>query len=334
MEKFEDIVKWAVKDYASNGVTTVQCGLVSEMLMAISQPVFDSGIIPLRVGIWPDHEFSKKIVKGEVDVTSHNSKMVQMGAAKIIGDGSIQGYTAHLTKPYFVPFKGDKEYRGYPVIDREKMTELVKTFHQAGMQIAMHGNGDATIDDIIYAVDQAQKEFPREDTRHIVIHAQTTRDDQLDEMKRLGLTPSFFSAHAYYWGDRHCDIFLGEERAFRMNPAKSALDRGIRFTIHLATPVTPINPLLLVWSAVNRISSGGNVIGEEERITPIQALRAVTIDAAWQIFQEKNRGSLEIGKYADMVILSDNPLENPSSIKNIEVVETIVGGETVYRKET
>ena len=202
------------------------------------------------------------------------------------------------------------------------------------MQIAIHGNGDATIDDIIYAVDQAQKEYPREDTRHVVIHAQTTRDDQLDEMKRLGLTPSFFSAHAYYWGDRHCKIFLGEERAFRMNPAKSALDKGIRFTIHLDTPVTPINPLLLVWSAVNRISSGGNVIGEEERITPIQALRAVTIDAAWQIFQEKNRGSLEIGKYADMVILSDNPLKSPSSINTIEVEETIVAGATVYRKET
>ncbi|MBW1641979.1 MAG: amidohydrolase [Deltaproteobacteria bacterium] len=334
MEKFGDIVEWAVKDYASNGVTTVQCGLVSEILMAIFQPAFASEVIPLRVGIWPDHEFSEKIVKEELDVTSYNSKMVQMGAAKIIGDGSIQGYTAHLTKPYFVPFKGDKEYRGYPVMGREKMTELVKIFHRAGMQIAIHGNGDATIDDIIYAVDQAQKEYPREDTRHIVIHAQTARDDQLDEMKRLGLTPSFFSAHAYYWGDRHCNIFLGEERAFRMNPAKSALDKGVRFTIHLDTPVTPINPLLLVWSAVNRISSGGNVIGEDECITPTQALRAVTIDAAWQIFQEKNRGSLEIGKYADMVILSDNPLKNPSSINNIDVVETIVGGATVYRKET
>jgi predicted amidohydrolase YtcJ len=332
MEKFGDIVDWAVNDYTSHGVTTAQCGLVSEMLMAIFQPVFASGVIPLRVGIWPDHEFAEKIVKEELDVASHNSKMVQMGAAKIIGDGSIQAYTAHLTKPYFVPFKGDKKYRGYPVTDREKMTKLVKTFHRAGMQIAMHGNGDATIDDIIYAVDQAQKEYPREDTRHIVIHAQTTRDDQLDEMKRLGLTPSFFSAHAYYWGDRHCNIFLGEERAFRMNPAKSALDRGIRYTIHLDTPVTPINPLLLVWSAVNRISSGGNVIGEAERITPTQALRAVTIDAAWQIFQEKNRGSLEIGKYADMVILSDNPLQNPSSINTIDVMETIVGGETVYRK--
>lgn len=200
------------------------------------------------------------------------------------------------------------------------------------MQIAIHGNGDATIDDIIYAVDQAQMEFPREDTRHIAIHAQTTREDQLDEMKRLGITPSFFSAHAYYWGDRHCNIFLGKERAFRLNPAKSALDKGIPITIHLDTPVTPINPLLLVWSAVNRLSAGGNIIGEKECITPTQALRAVTIDAAWQVFQEHNRGSLEKGKYADMVILSEDPQKSRSAAKETEILETIVGGKTVYKK--
>jgi len=333
MGRIGDVVEWAVEDYASNGVTSVQCGLVSEIMLAILQPVFDSEKMPLRAVVWPDHEFSEKIIEEKPALPFGGSKKIHLGSAKIIGDGSIQAYTAHLTKPYFVPFKGDKEYRGYSVIDREKMTALVKKFHRAGMQIAIHGNGDATNDDIIYAVDQAQKEYPREDCRHIIIHCQTARDDQLDEMKRLGLTPSFFSAHAYYWGDRHRDIFLGEERAFRQNPAKSALDRGIRFTIHLDTPVTPINPLLLVWSAVNRISSGGNVIGEAERITPTQALRAVTIDAAWQIFQEQNRGSLEVGKYADMVVLSDNPLENPLAINTIEVLETIVGGETVYRKD-
>jgi hypothetical protein len=213
------------------------------------------------------------------------------------------------------------------------MVELVKKFHRAGMQIAIHGNGDATIDDIIYAVDMAQKECPRDDHRHMLIHCQTARYDQLDEMKRLGITPSFFSAHAYYWGDRHYNIFLGPERACRQNPARSALDKGLRFTIHLDTPVTPINPLLLVWSAVNRLSTGGNLIGEDERISALQALRATTIDAAWQIFQEDNRGSVEVGKLADLVILSDNPLTvDKGQIKDIRVEQTFVGGRRVYQR--
>ena len=119
----------------------------------------------------------------------------------------------------------------------------------------------------------------------------------------------------------------------RQNPAKTALNKGIPFTIHLDTPITPINPLLLVWSAVNRRSTGGNIIGEDERISAQQALRATTIDAAWQIFQEGNRGSIETGKYADLVVVSANFLRQPETIKDIEVLETIVGGKTVYEND-
>lgn len=326
------IINWSIDDYAGSGVTTVQSGLTHEELMSELSAASRSGQIPLRIMAWPDTELSEKIIEGKIEAGEHNTEIFQIGAAKIIGDGSIQGYTAHLTEPYFVPFKGDKDYRGYPVTERKTMVKLVKKFHRAGKQIALHGNGDATIDDIIYAIDQAQQEYPRDDHRHIIVHCQTARDDQLDEMKRLGITPSFFSAHAYYWGDRHHNIFLGPERASRQNPARSALNKGIPFSIHLDTPVTPINPLLLVWSAVNRISSGGNVIGEQERISALQAMRAVTIDAAWQIFQESNRGSIEVGKFADLVVLSDNPLSQPETIKDIQVLETIVGGKTIYEK--
>jgi predicted amidohydrolase YtcJ len=324
------IINWSVEDYARNGITTVQSGLTNEELFSGLSAASQIGQIPLRIIIWPEHELSEKIIAGQIEEQAHNSDIFEIGAAKIIGDGSIQGYTAHLSKPYHVPFKGDKNYRGYPVTDRTAMVELVKKFHMAGRQLAIHGNGDATIDDIIYAIDQAQQEHPREDHRHIIVHCQTARLDQLDEMKRLGITPSFFSAHAHYWGDRHYSIFLGPERACRQNPAQTALNKGIPFSIHLDTPVTPINPLLLVWSAVNRLSTGGNVIGEDERISALQALRATTIDAAWQVFQEDNRGSIEVGKFADLVVLSDNPIEHPDTIKGIKVLETVVGGRTVY----
>jgi predicted amidohydrolase YtcJ len=329
-EENQAIIKWSVENYAQNGVTTAQSGFTNETLLGELYAASRNGQIPIRIMIWPDSEVSEKIVGGQIETQAHDSEIFQIGAAKIIGDGSIQGYTAHLTEPYHVPFKDDRDYRGYPVTDRKATVELVKKFHRAGRQIAIHGNGDATIDDIIYAIDLAQKDYPRDDHRHIIVHCQTARNDQLDEMKRLGITPSFFSAHAYYWGDRHYNIFLGPERACRQNPAKTALEKGIRYTIHLDTPVTPINPLLLVWSAVNRISTGGNIIGEDERISALQALRATTIDAAWQIFQEGNRGSVEAGKYADLVVLSDNPLEKPDAIKDIKVLETIVGGRTIY----
>jgi predicted amidohydrolase YtcJ len=331
LEENQAIIKWSVEDYGRNGVTTVQSGFTNEELLSGLSAASRSGQVPFRIITWPDTECSEKIIEGQIDADAHNSEIFQIGAAKIIGDGSIQGYTAHLTEPYHVPFKDDKDYRGYPVTDRKAMIELVKKFHRAGRQIAIHGNGDATIDDIIYAVDQAQKDYPRDDHRHIIVHCQTARYDQLDEMKRLGITPSFFSAHAYYWGDRHYNIFLGPERACRQNPAKTALSKGIPFSIHLDTPVTPINPLLLVWSAVQRLSTGGNIIGEGERISALQALRATTIDAAWQIFQEDNRGSVEVGKYADLVVLSDNPLQQPETIKDIDVLETIVGGRTIYK---
>jgi predicted amidohydrolase YtcJ len=151
-------------------------------------------------------------------------------------------------------------------------------------------------------------------------------------MAQLGVIPSFFSLHTFYWGDRHRQIFMGPERAARMSPAASALQSGARFTIHADSPVVPLEPLRLVWSAVNRKTRSGFVLGADQRISVMQALRAVTIDAAHQHFQDHDRGSLDPGKLADLVILSQNPLDDPENIDAIEVLETIVGGRSVYRK--
>jgi len=167
----------------------------------------------------------------------------------------------------------------------------------------------------------------------VVVHAQMARQDQLDRMRQLGIIPSFFSLHTYYWGDRHRDIFMGPARADRMSPARSAAERGLRFTIHADTPVVPMEPLRLVWSAVNRRSTSGASMGGDERIGPMLALRAVTIDAAYQHFEEREKGSLEPGKLADLVILSRSPLDDPERIDRIRVLETIVGGRTRYRSE-
>jgi len=327
------IVREASRRYLAAGVTTAQNGYATRQQMKGLLRLSRLGLLPLRVILWPGQETTDALLDGSFAFRSPDPLRIRRGAAKIIGDGSIQAYTAYLTAPYHVPPGDDPSYRGYPTIAREELIELVTRYHAHGLQVAVHGNGDACIDAILDAFEAAQRAHPRRDARHVVIHAQMARDDQLDRMAELGVIPSFFSLHTYYWGDRHREIFMGPERAARMSPARSAMERGLRFTIHTDCPVTPMEPLRLVWAAVNRRSTGGASIGEAERIPPIQALRAVTIDAAYQHFEEREKGSLEAGKLADLVILDRSPLDDPEHIDRIRVLETIVGGRPVFRAE-
>ena len=311
------IVKEASRLYLAAGATTAQNGYAAANHIGPLRWLRRLGVIPLDLVFWPGVEWADPAEPAQT--------------VKIVADGSIQGYTGYLSQPYHVPPGDDPSYRGYPRFTREKLASEVERFHAAGWQVAVHGNGDASIDDILDAFEAAQRKHPREDTRHVIIHAQMAREDQLDRMQALGVIPSFFSLHTYYWGDRHRDIFMGPERAARMSPAQSAVQRGMRFTIHCDSPVVPMEPLRLVWAAVNRRSASGAEIGPAQRILPMQALRAITIDAAYQHFEDDEKGSLEPGKRADLVILSRSPLETPASIDQIEVAETIIGGESVWR---
>jgi predicted amidohydrolase YtcJ len=328
------LMKAAANEYAQVGVTTAQSGGVSKQLAKGLSWFSRLGVIPQRLVVFPfETEFGDALFNGEYKPEDYNSEKLVMAAVKLIADGSIQGYTGYLSAPYYTPFHGDANYRGYPSIPREKLFAQVAALHKAGYQIAIHGNGDAAIDDILDAFEAAQRAHPVKDPRMLLIHAQMARQDQLVRMKALGITPSFFTAHTWYWGDRHRDIFLGPERASRISPSKSALDLGLRFTSHLDTPVTPMLPLQAVWSQVFRITTSGQVLGPEQRIDVMQALRAVTIDAAWQVFQEGNRGSLEPGKFADLVVLSESPLAAPLAMRDIKVERTVIGGATIYKAD-
>ena len=137
---------------------------------------------------------------------------------------------------------------------------------------------------LITAVEKVRTAKPRPDLRTTIIHAQTMRDDQLDFSAKHGLNPSFFPIHVYFWGDRHRDLFLGSKRAVRINPTRSALNRKLKITLHHDAPIAGIEMLKVAWTAVNRVTSSGKVLGPAERITPFEALRAITADAAWQNF--------------------------------------------------
>ena len=327
-----DMVDEATRRYAASGTTTAQVGYArGEMIPGLTW-ASRLGLIPIRLVIWPGMEVADEWLENDTRYESYDDDWVRIGRIKLVADGSIQGYTGYLSEPYHVPPGDDPSFRGYPRIPRDELIERVVRYHEAGLPLSIHGNGDASIDDILDAFDAANDARPFDDTRPVIIHSQMARDDQLDRMAKLGAIPSFFILHTYYWGDRHRDIFMGPERAARMSPARGALDRGIRPTLHADSPVVPMEPLRIVWSAVNRVSTGGDVIGPEQRITPMEALAGVTIDAAHQHFEESSKGSLEVGKLADLVILSASPLENPAEIDRLEVEETIVGGTTVYRK--
>ena len=319
-------VKYAGDLYASQGVTTANEGAAAPGGVKALEEAAQAGTFKIRVIAWPTLEAIEA-----VDAIALKSKKVKIGGVKDFSDGSIQGYTGYLAEPYHTPFHGDPNYTGFPRYDRDILAERVLKVHKSGRQAIIHANGDAAIADVLYAYRKAQQQFPREDTRHVVIHSQMEREDQLDEMKALGVIPSFFVLHTYYWGDRHRDIFMGPERAARISPTKSAKDRGLKFTIHTDTPVVPMEPMRLIWSAVNRITTSGQVLGSEQRISPIDALRATTINSAYENFEEKERGSIEIGKWADFVVLSANPVSvDPMTIKDIKVLRTVVEGKTVY----
>ena len=325
------IVDEANRRYLAAGVTTAQVGYASEDMAGLVW-LSRLGRIPLRLVIWPGVEWMDAVLSGEASLPRTDPLWVRFGAVKLVSDGSIQGYTAYLREPYFVPPGDDPADRGYPRYPKQELAARVASYRDAGLQVAIHANGDAAIDDALDALEAAQAGDPELDARPVIIHAQMTRPDQLDRMKRLRVIPSFFVLHTYYWGDRHRERFLGPERAARISPTRTAQQTGVRFTLHCDTPVVPMEPLRLVWAAVNRRTTGGQELGPEERIDVTSALRAVTIDAAFQHFEEDLKGSLEPGKLADLVIVGRSPLaEPPDSLAAIPVLETVVGGESVWR---
>jgi len=259
---------------------------------------------------------------------------LKYGGIKVAVDGSPQGKTAFLTQAYLTPVPGcEKDCRGFANITQEDLNKLFVLLYKNKVQIYSHCNGDAAVDMMIAAHQFAEQQLGEVNTdrRTVIIHSQIMRPDQLDAYTKYGLLPSFFTNHVYYWGDTHL-ANLGPQRAGYISPLRSALNKGIRATNHTDNTVTPVDPLFLLWSSVNRLTRSDKVLGENERVSPYDGLRALTINGAFEYFEEGSKGSLEPGKLADLVILDRNPLKvEPVKIKDIRVLETIKADKTVYR---
>lgn len=265
--------------------------------------------------------------------TREYTNRYRVGGAKLTIDGSPQGKTAWLTQPYFIPPEGQgPDYVGYPAITKEQAAAAIDKAYANNWQIAVHCNGDAAIDLLISSVDEAVKKHGKADRRTVLIHGQTCRMDQLDRLKELGIIPSFFPMHTFYWGDWHRDSVLGPERAENISPCASALERGMIFTTHHDAPVANPDSMRVLSATVTRRTRSGDILGPLQRVSVKDALKAMTIWAAHQHFEEATKGSIEAGKLADFVILDQNPLVvSTEELATLKVVETIKEGQTIFK---
>ncbi|MEG1994684.1 MAG: amidohydrolase family protein, partial [Oscillospiraceae bacterium] len=259
------------------------------------------------------------------------SNNLKIGGYKIFLDGSPQGRTAWMLEPYK---KGDEngEYFGYGTMKDQQVIEAIEISAKNNMQILAHCNGDRACQQFIHCVTKSEENLPIIKTlRPVAIHSQLMNETQLESCKDFGIIPSFFVAHVYYWGDTHIKNF-GIKRAEKISMTRTALEKNIPFTLHQDAPVIEPNMLQTVWIAATRTTKNGEILGSDEKISVKDGLKAITINAAYQYFEEKEKGSIKVGKKANFVILSENPLTaDINNLPNIKVLMTIKDGETIFK---
>ncbi|NDZ95104.1 amidohydrolase [Streptomyces sp. SID6673] len=325
----KDELEAMLAEYARWGMTTVQDGAAEWSQVEKLRGYADEG--PLLVDIRSLVIFSdldKAIESGIFDTTVGGHTLQ---GVKLIIDGSPQGKTAFVTEEYVTGGPGgETHWHGLANMDQPLTDQVVEKAYRHGVQVFAHCNGDGAVDRLLDAHRAATQSGAQPTAPTIPIHSQVIRHEQLDEYVDTGFEPSLFTVHTYLFGDTHIANF-GEDRAFGISPMRSAIDKGLRPSNHSDYPVTPINPLLLLWSSVARRSTGGVVLGEGERVTPLEGLRALTINAAYEHRTMTDRGSIEVGKLADLAVLDANPLEvEVDAIKDIDVLRTYKRGVVVY----
>jgi predicted amidohydrolase YtcJ len=333
-EGFEAFTRAGADLWARFGYTTAQDGRATAAQYAVMQAVAADTGLPIDVVVYPDVLTDRDFAKGTVSQAYANR--LRVGGVKLTIDGSVQGFTAWRDRPYFKPAEGlGPGYAGYAAVTSEQVLDAVDWAYANDLQILTHANGEAAMDLLIAAVQVATlKHGAGQDRRPVLIHGQLVRADQLDAFKRLGVLPSLFTMHTFYWGDWHSSRTLGPEMAENISPTGWVLQRGMRFTAHHDAPVAFPDSMRVLDATVTRVARGsGRVIGPDQRVDVMTALKAMTLWPAWQHREEDRKGSLEPGKLADFVVLSRDPtVGDVNTIDAIQVLETIKEGRTVYRR--
>jgi predicted amidohydrolase YtcJ len=331
-EGFKAFARAGAELWARYGYTTADEGRSVPATARLLRQLADEGGLRIDVATYPDVLADRQFIEQNVSATYTNR--FRVAGAKLTIDGSPQGFTAWRDRPYYAPV-GDypKGYAGYAAATPEQVLDATDWAYARGIQLLTHSNGERASDLLISALTIAEmKNGPGKDRRPVLIHGQFLREDQVDAYKRLGVLPSLFPMHTFYWGDWHTTKTVGPVLGQNISPTGWVRKRGMIFTTHHDAPVAFPDSMRVLDATVTRVARGsGKVIGPDQRVDVITALKAMTIWPAWQHYEEKAKGSIEVGKLADFVILSRDPTKgDPNTIDRITVTETVKEGVTVF----
>lgn len=321
--------------YAAAGITTAHEGATHAADVDLIYRAAAEGANIIDVVAYPFIlELDKVLENYPPQMFGSYHNRIKLGGVKVTLDGSPQGRTAYFTTPYLVDGPdGQHDWCGELGFSQETVNGWFKQVYDLGLPLDIHANGDAAIDVALAAHEFAAGDDPTKDRCTVMVHSQFVRRDQLERYLRYNIIPSFFTQHAFYFGDAHVAL-RGKEQADFLSPMRTAIDMGLRPTNHTDFVVTPLDQMFLAWTAVNRVSRSGAIIGADQRVTALEALEAITINAARQYREDDQKGSLAVGKLADLVLLDGNPLTaDPMTLKDIKVIETVKEGTSVYRAQ-
>jgi len=326
-------VRAGAEMWARFGYTTAQDGRTMPNAVKTMKAVAAAGDFKIDVVSYPDVLVDRELIKREVSPTYKNH--FRVAGAKLTIDGSPQGFTAWRDRPYYKPVGNyPPGYSGYPAATAEQVGDAIDWAFANNIQILTHANGEAASDQLIAYIAAATKKYGKGDRRPVLIHGQFLREDQIDSFNTLGILPSLFPMHTYYWGDWHREHTVGPVLADNISPTGWCVKRGMKFTTHHDAPVAFPDSMRVLDATVTRRSRSGDIMGPEQRVDVMTALKAMTIRPAWQHFEEDAKGSIEAGKLADFVILDKDPTSvDPETLDQIKVTETIKEGVTIFKLE-
>jgi predicted amidohydrolase YtcJ len=327
---FKAFARAGAELWARFGYTTAQEGRAMPATVAIMKSVAGEGGFPIDVVAYPDVLVDRDFIAASVSREYVNR--LRVGGAKLTIDGSPQGFTALRDRPYYDPVGHyPPGYAGYPAATMEQVVDAVGWAFEHDIQILTHANGEGASDMLIAALGAAGEEHDAADRRPVLIHGQFLRLDQVDALKKLGVFPSLFPMHTFYWGDWHREHTVGPALADNISPTGWLKSRNMMFGTHHDAPVAFPDSMRVLDATVTRRSRSGDILGPDQRVDVMTALKAMTIWPAWQHFEEDQKGSIEAGKLADFVVLSDDPTAvDPEGLDQLRVMFTIKEDVVVY----
>lgn len=306
----------------ARGATTIHDLAVTAPAIDLYRTLEASDDLPLHVVSYLRGDLLGGDLVTPRDFAHDHGNRFRVAGVKFWADGSIQGLTAALRCPYTC----DPSHSGGLLRDQRDLVEAVARADALGAQIAIHANGDAAVAAVIDALAPLQQRRRNAGGPHRIEHCQVVGEEDLARIATAGLGVSFFVNHVFHWGDRHRELFLGEERAQNINPLADAASAGVRFGLHSDSPITPIDPLRTLWAATERQTSAGLILGGHQRIDFARAVRSMTLDSAWLTGQDHVVGSLAAGKRADLVVIDGDPDHLSAALADARVAGVMVEG--------